>query len=138
MKEYEPEIAKVIRQNRPGQVQRIRARDLVPGDIVEVAVGDKVPADIRISTILSTTMRVDQSLLTGESVSVIKHTEPVSDPRVVNQDKKNILFSVGFSCLHYECLHCLLLFQGTNIASGKCRGVVFGTGLNTEIGMRRN
>ncbi|CAF1543852.1 unnamed protein product [Adineta ricciae] len=116
LKEYEPEIAKVVRQNRPGQIQRIKARELVPGDIVEVAVGDKVPADIRITTIYSTTLRIDQSLLTGESVSVIKHTDPIPDPRAVNQDKKNILFS------------------GTNIASGKCRGVVIGTGLNTEIG----
>jgi Ca2+ transporting ATPase len=94
LKEYEPEIAKVVRQNRPGQIQRIKARELVPGDIVEVAVGDKVPADIRITTIYSTTLRIDQSLLTGESVSVIKHTDPVPDPRAVNQDKKNILFSV--------------------------------------------
>ena len=37
LKEYEPEIAKVIRQNKPGAVQRIKARELVPGDIVEVA-----------------------------------------------------------------------------------------------------
>ena len=95
LKEYEPEIAKVVRQNRPGQIQRIKARDLVPGDIVDVAVGDKVPADIRITTIYSTTLRIDQSLLTGESVSVIKHTDPIPDPRAVNQDKKNILFSVG-------------------------------------------
>ncbi|CAF1355152.1 unnamed protein product [Rotaria sp. Silwood1] len=120
LKEYEPEIAKVVRQNRPGQIQRIKARELVPGDIVEVAVGDKVPADIRITIIYSTTLRVDQSLLTGESVSVIKHTDPVPDPRAVNQDKKNILFS------------------GTNIAAGKCRGVVIGTGLNTEIGKIRS
>ena len=94
MKEYEPEIAKVVRQNRPGQVQNIKARDLVPGDIVEVAVGDKIPADIRITTIFSTTVRVDQSLVTGESVSIIKHTDPIFEQRAVNQDKKNILFSV--------------------------------------------
>lgn len=83
-----------MRQNKPGQIQRIKARELVPGDVVEVAVGDKVPADIRITTIYSTTIRIDQSLLTGESVSVIKHTDPIPDPRAVNQDKKNILFSV--------------------------------------------
>ncbi|XP_014817799.1 PREDICTED: sarcoplasmic/endoplasmic reticulum calcium ATPase 1-like, partial [Calidris pugnax] len=94
LKEYEPEMGKVYRADRKA-VQRIKARDLVPGDIAEVAVGDKVPADIRILSIKSTTLRVDQSILTGESVSVIKHTEPVPDPRAVNQDKKNMLFSVS-------------------------------------------
>ncbi|NXS51416.1 AT2A3 ATPase, partial [Brachypteracias leptosomus] len=119
LKEYEPEMGKVIRANRSG-VQRIRARDIVPGDIVEVAVGDKVPADIRIIEIRSTTLRVDQSILTGESVSVIKHADPIPDPRAVNQDKKNMLFS------------------GTNIAAGKAVGVVIATGVYTEIGKIRN
>ncbi|KAF1488570.1 Sarcoplasmic/endoplasmic reticulum calcium ATPase 3, partial [Eudyptula minor novaehollandiae] len=119
LKEYEPEMGKVIRADRSG-VQRIRARDIVPGDIVEVAVGDKVPADIRIIEIRSTTLRVDQSILTGESVSVIKHADPIPDPRAVNQDKKNMLFS------------------GTNIAAGKAVGVVIATGVYTEIGKIRN
>ncbi|XP_068124608.1 sarcoplasmic/endoplasmic reticulum calcium ATPase 3 [Hyperolius riggenbachi] len=119
LKEYEPEMGKVIRGDRSG-VQRLRARDIVPGDIVEVAVGDKVPADIRIIEIRSTTLRVDQSILTGESVSVIKHTDPVPDPRAVNQDKKNMLFS------------------GTNIAAGKAVGIVIATGVYTEIGKIRN
>ena len=50
-----------------------------------------------------TMSRIDQSILTGESVSVIKHCDPVPDPRAVNQDKKNIVFS------------------GTNVSSGKYR-----------------
>ncbi|MBN3274771.1 AT2A2 ATPase, partial [Polyodon spathula] len=119
LKEYEPEMGKVYRQDRKS-VQRIKAKDLVPGDIVEVAVGEKVPADIRLSSIKSTTLRVDQSILTGESVSVIKHTDPVPDPRAVNQDKKNMLFC------------------GTNIAAGKAVGVVIATGINTEIGKIRD
>ncbi|XP_055055400.2 sarcoplasmic/endoplasmic reticulum calcium ATPase 1 [Misgurnus anguillicaudatus] len=119
LKEYEPEMGKVYRINRTA-VQRIKARDIVPGDIVEVSVGDKVPADIRITSIKSTTLRVDQSILTGESVSVIKHTDPVPDPRAVNQDKKNMLFS------------------GTNIAAGRAIGVVISTGVSTEIGKIRN
>uniref|UniRef100_A0AAR2IKC4 Calcium-transporting ATPase n=1 Tax=Pygocentrus nattereri TaxID=42514 RepID=A0AAR2IKC4_PYGNA len=119
LKEYEPEMGKVYRMNRKA-VQRIKARDIVPGDIVEVAIGDKVPADIRIVSIKSTTLRVDQSILTGESVSVIKHTDPVPDPRAVNQDKKNMLFS------------------GTNIAAGRAIGVVVCTGVSTEIGKIRN
>uniref|UniRef100_A0A673J8H8 Calcium-transporting ATPase n=1 Tax=Sinocyclocheilus rhinocerous TaxID=307959 RepID=A0A673J8H8_9TELE len=119
LKEYEPEMGKVYRINRTA-VQMIKARDIVPGDIVEVSVGDKVPADIRITSIKSTTLRVDQSILTGESVSVIKHTDPVPDPRAVNQDKKNMLFS------------------GTNIAAGRAIGVVISTGVSTEIGKIRN
>jgi len=118
LKEYEPEIAKVIRKNHR-TIQRIKARELVPGDIVEVSVGDKIPADLRLIKIYSTTLRVDQAILTGESVSVLKHTDAIPDPRAVNQDKKNVLFS------------------GTNIAAGKARGVVVGTGLNTEIGKIR-
>ncbi|XP_059127123.1 sarcoplasmic/endoplasmic reticulum calcium ATPase 3 isoform X2 [Peromyscus eremicus] len=119
LKEYEPEMGKVIRSDRKG-VQRIRARDIVPGDIVEVAVGDKVPADLRLIEIKSTTLRVDQSILTGESVSVTKHTDAIPDPRAVNQDKKNMLFS------------------GTNIASGKALGVAVATGLHTELGKIRS
>jgi Ca2+ transporting ATPase len=115
LKEYEPEMGKVIRADKEG-VQKLRAKEIVPGDIVEISVGDKVPADIRIISILSTTLRIDQSILTGESVSVIKHNDPVPDPRSVNQDKKNIVFS------------------GTNVAAGKAIGVVIGTGLATAIG----
>lgn len=118
LKEYEPEMGKVVRQDKAG-VQQIKAREIVPGDIVEVSVGDKIPADIRLIKIYSTTCRVDQSILTGESVSVIKHTDAIPDPRAVNQDKKNILFS------------------GTNISSGKARGIVIGTGLETAIGKIR-
>ncbi|XP_033111549.1 calcium-transporting ATPase sarcoplasmic/endoplasmic reticulum type-like isoform X2 [Anneissia japonica] len=118
LKQYEPEIAKVLRQGKIG-VTKIKARDLVPGDVCSIAVGDKVPADIRVTSINSTTLRVDQSILTGESVSVLKHTDAIPDTKAVNQDKKNLLFS------------------GTNIAAGKCVGVVVGTGLNTEIGKIR-
>ena len=52
----------------------------------------------------------------GESVSILKHSEAIKDDRATNQDKKNMLFS------------------GTNVAAGKCVGIVVGTGVNTEIG----
>ena len=57
-----------------------------------------------------------QALLTGESVSVQKTTDAIDDTRAVNQDKTNMLFS------------------GTNVASGRCVGIVVGTGQNTEMG----
>jgi len=119
LKEYEPEMGKVVRSDKDG-VQKIKAVEIVPGDIIEISVGDKVPADFRLMKIYSTTLRIDQSILTGESVSVIKHCDPVPDPRAVNQDKKNIVFS------------------GTNVAAGKARGVVIGTGPNTAIGKIRD
>lgn len=52
----------------------------------------------------------------GESVSILKHSDAINDDRATNQDKKNMLFS------------------GTNVAAGKCVGIVVGTGVNTEIG----
>merc|ERR1711970_914002 len=77
-------------------------------------------ADLRILEIRSTTLRIDQALLTGESVSVAKGTEAVPDTRAVNQDKINLLFS------------------GTNVASGKAVGMVVTTGTETEIGKIRD
>lgn len=116
LKEYEPELAKVHRANQP-EVQWIKASELVPGDIIEVSVGDRVPADTRIFKIFSTSLKVDQAILTGESLSVLKTADPIKKQKtIVNQDKINILFS------------------GTNIVSGKAMGVVIGTGSNTEIG----
>ena len=57
-------------------------------------VGDKIPADIRVSEVMSTVLKIDQSILTGEHVSVIKITEAIQDKQAVNQDKINMLFSV--------------------------------------------
>lgn len=79
-----------------------------------------MPADARIVEVRSTTLRVDQAILTGESVSVIKHADKIDIDKAVNQDKKNMLFS------------------GTNIAAGRCVAVVVGTGLQTEIGKKRS
>ena len=91
MKEYSPDEAKVFRN---GKLARIHASELVPGDIISVAVGDKVPADCRLLSISSTSLRVDQAILTGESVSINKTVDVVTDPRAVKQDMTNMLFAV--------------------------------------------
>lgn len=91
LKEYSPDEAKVIRN---GQVARIHASELVPGDIISVAVGDKIPADCRIFSVSSSSFRVDQAILTGESVSVHKSISAVPDEKAVKQDMTNMLFSV--------------------------------------------
>ncbi|KAL2857767.1 hypothetical protein BJY01DRAFT_242187 [Aspergillus pseudoustus] len=113
LQEYSANEATVVRD---GTVQRVKAEDLVPGDIVHVAVGDRVPADCRLISIHSNSFRVDQAILTGESESVSKDTLSVNDNQAVKQDQTNILFS------------------GTTVVNGNATTVVVLTGSSTAIG----
>ncbi|KAL5490444.1 hypothetical protein ACEPAI_5277 [Sanghuangporus weigelae] len=113
LKEYSPDEATVIRE---GQVQRVHASELVPGDITSIAVGDKIPADCRLLSISSSSFRVDQAILTGESISVSKYVEAVPDVKAVKQDMTNMLFS------------------GTTVVNGAARAIVVFTGQKTAIG----
>ncbi|KAI0948269.1 hypothetical protein AcV7_009069 [Taiwanofungus camphoratus] len=113
LKEYSPDEAKVTRN---GQIARIHASELVPGDIISVAVGDKIPADCRLLSISSTSLRIDQAILTGESVSINKSVGVVADPKAVKQDMTNMLFA------------------GTSVVNGKASAVVVFTGQRTAIG----
>ena len=98
---------------RDGQRRSIPADELVPGDIVHLQAGDKVPADLRL--VGAHNMRVDEAVLTGESVAVDKQTDPV-EPDTDLGDRASMAFS------------------GTLVAYGQGRGVVVGTGADTEIG----
>lgn len=102
---------------RNGQLQLVDAKDLVPGDIVEIAVGDKVPADVRLLEMQSTALKVEQAALTGEAASVNKNALYVSESQdEVLVQKENIMFAA------------------TDVVYGKCKGVVVKTGSDTEIG----
>jgi P-type Ca2+ transporter type 2C len=96
-------------------VNDLPARDLVPGDIIFVKVGDKVPADARILALKTTTFSTDEGSLTGESASVPKFLDPVEEEARI-QSKTNMIFS------------------GTMISNGAAYALVVDTGARTEIG----
>ena len=98
---------------RGGESLAVDASELVPGDIVKLAEGDKVPADLRL--IEADSLRADEAMLTGESVPVSKDTDRL-------EGKKEV----------YEQAN--LLFQGSFIVSGSAIGVVVYTGNETEFG----
>lgn len=99
---------------RGGDTKDIPARELVPGDVVILEEGDRIPADLRL--FLAKNLYADEAALTGESVPVQKDTEPISKPDLPPADQLGMAFS------------------GTFITRGSGRGVVVGTGVDTEIG----
>jgi Ca2+-transporting ATPase len=98
---------------RDGERQRVAADNLVPGDIVLIEAGDKIPADVRI--IESANLYTDEAPLTGESVPVAKETEPIDADTGIG-DRRNMLFS------------------STVATYGRGRAVVVATGMATEVG----
>ncbi|WP_018876268.1 cation-transporting P-type ATPase [Thioalkalivibrio sp. ALE31] len=98
---------------RDGQRHSIPAETLVPGDIVYLQAGDRVPADLRLTG--AHNMRIDEAALTGESVASDKQSEPVAAASDLG-DRRSMAYS------------------GTLVAFGQGRGVVVGTGADTEIG----
>ncbi|HYP73897.1 MAG TPA: HAD-IC family P-type ATPase, partial [Microbacterium sp.] len=98
---------------RDGAWTTIAAADLVPGDIVRLMPGDKVPADLRLTQ--ASQLRIEEAALTGESVPSSKQTDPVAAEAGVG-DRSSMAFS------------------GTIVSAGQGRGIVTGTGTATEIG----
>jgi len=99
---------------RDGQIIKIDSADVVVGDIVVLDAGDYIPADVRL--VESMNMRVDESSLTGESMPVRKNADAVLDPETVLGDRINLAFS------------------GCIVTYGRGAGVVYATGMNTEMG----
>src|SRR5215467_390924 len=98
---------------RGGETRMIPAEQLVPGDIVLLESGDKVPADLRLADVKN--LRTEEAALTGESVPADKSTDPVPEKATVG-DRASMAFS------------------GTLVVAGRATGVVVGTGSETELG----
>ncbi len=99
---------------RDGEWQKIPAHALVPGDLVILEAGDRVPADGRL--VSANSLSVDESTLTGESVPTSKHSEPLSSPNLTPADQKN------------------MVFMGTLVTRGVGSAVITATGMDTEMG----
>ena len=101
-----------VRVLRDGQPSSILAAELVPGDVVVVEEGDRIAADMRL---ISGAVEVDLSTLTGESAPALRSADLLDTgvPRIVARD---------------------LLFSGTSATGGEAQGVVFATGMHTELG----
>jgi Ca2+-transporting ATPase len=104
----------VARVRRGGQAIQIEAEEVVPGDVVLVEAGDRVPADGRI--FVAATLEIEEATLTGESLPVGKATEPVDAEDVPLGDR---------ICMAY---------MNTSVTRGRGELVVTATGMDTEIG----
>ncbi|MBN1768124.1 MAG: HAD-IC family P-type ATPase [Prolixibacteraceae bacterium] len=105
-----PENATVIRN---GNIITIPVSEIVPGDIVQVSAGDRIPADMRI--IQQKNLQVEEAALTGESVPSNKITEAVNSEAVIGDRK-------------------CMVYSGTLVVSGTATAVVVNTGMDTELG----
>ncbi|WP_439139631.1 cation-translocating P-type ATPase [Roseicyclus sp.] len=101
------------RVRRDGSQRMINARDLVPGDLVVLEPGDVVTADLRLT--MGDNLQVDESILTGESVPVIKTTAVCADDPT-------------------SPAHANIAYKGTAITQGTGEGLVVATGMSTELG----
>ena len=98
---------------REGREEEIPSKELVPGDILLLEAGDKIPADARL--VESHSLMCDEASLTGESVPVSKEVKPLPEAVRVS-DRKNIVFT------------------GTTVTYGRGKAAVISTGMNTEFG----
>jgi magnesium-transporting ATPase (P-type) len=98
---------------RGGETRQISAEELVPGDVVLLESGDRIPADLRLVDVKN--LRTEEAALTGESVPIDKTTEAVAERATVG-DRQGMAFS------------------GTLVSTGRGKGVVVATGSDTELG----
>jgi len=99
---------------RNGEEEEIPAREVVPGDQIILRAGDKIPADARL--IEAVNLQVEEAALTGESLPVEKHTQPIGDESPAIGDRKNMVYG------------------GTAATYGRGRALVTATGMSTEFG----
>ena len=118
LRKHSSPMATVIR-SKAGEAKSmsIPTAAVVIGDIVVLEAGQVVPADIRLFS--SSNLQIDESILTGESITAIKVTEPISRDEGEHT-------SIG------DCFN--IAFSGTVVSKGNGQGIVYAIGMNTEIG----
>ena len=99
---------------RDGELVEIDAEQVVPGDLIQLVTGDRIPADARMIEVVL--LKTDEASLTGESVPVDKLTESLHDEKLPTGDRRNMAYA------------------GTSVTYGRGRAVVTATGMKTEFG----
>lgn len=99
---------------RDGQETEIPARDLVPGDVILIHMGDRIAADARLIEVAN--LQVEEAALTGESLPIEKHTAELAEANVPIGDRRNMVYA------------------GTAATYGRGRAMIVATGMNTEFG----
>ena len=124
LKEMQSETVRCLRDGK--WHYEFPSSQLVPGDIIQIQVGDKIPADCRLLHLKTTTLRVEESALTGESKTIMKVVSFASThPQIPDEIPSDDV------CLSEQSN---MLFAGTIITNGICRALVVRTGMATEIG----
>ncbi len=106
-------LAPLCRVTRDGREVEIKAERLVPGDVVHLSVGNRVPADVRLLT--AQDLEVDEASLTGESDAVAKQSEPVDEETDLAERSS-------------------MAWMGTTVTRGAAKGLVVATGMRTQFG----
>src|SRR5205814_9848811 len=112
-----PTAIVVRRHNGHSTVVSIPTSDITIGDIVELRTGQVVPADLRLFH--TSNLEIDESLLTGESLAVLKATDILTP-------------ADGDDAPLGDCYN--LAYSGTVVTKGRAKGIVYATGMNSEIG----
>lgn len=103
-----------VRVLRDGKLQELSARELVPGDVIQLETGNVIPADLRLLEAVN--LRIQEAALTGESEAIEKHTAALSTEELPLGDRRN------------------MAYMGTIITQGRGLALVVATGMNTELG----
>lgn len=128
LEKFQPRLATVLRsedrQSNSEWISKFDATNIVPGDIIKIRAGDMIPADVKLLSLDSSVLGVDESCLTGESETVLKVPNADFTTTAITKARSKVPISEQSS----------MAFSGTTVTQGSAKALVVRTGVKTEIG----